>query len=168
MGRATARLAAWKASSGGVKGPAMKPDGTFAWPAGRTLPREVRELAGELLVSLGMPAAVECLVDPSASHMERRAWTALLKDMSVGDAVSLPRDQTGEDVPGVAWLPAMNERPVRPPELDDVEDAPAVAASSVATDAAGDLANMLKERREAIPRQNGNGRKNGNGNGKHG
>lgn len=146
----------------------MKPDGTFAWPAGRTLPREVRELAGELLVSLGMPAAVECLVDPSASHMERRAWTALLKDMSVGDAVSLPRDQTGEDVPGVAWLPAMNERPVRPPELDDVEDAPAVAASSVATDAAGDLANMLKERREAIPRQNGNGRKNGNGNGKHG
>lgn len=140
-------MAAWVGSVNATKGPRIAPDGTVIWPKGRTVPREIRELSSEVLVTLGIPAAVECLVDDKATHQEKRAWTALLKDLGPGDALSVPRDAEGSDVQGVVMLPTMNPRPVRPPGLEAPElTTSTLPADSRALDLAADLGPLMAKR----------------------
>lgn len=117
VGRLNRRFEAWAVGAGVSRGVRLDGDGVPAWPQGCTIPREVRALGAEILVKLGLPAAVEALLDPQASHAERTAVLRFLKDLSIGDAKSVARDGDGEDAPGVVVLPALDGRPVPPPDV---------------------------------------------------
>lgn len=177
MLRFSRRMGEFAAAAGVQKAVRIDPDGRPLFPQGYTVPREVRALATEVLVVLGLPQTVECLLDPGATHGEKNATLRFLKDLSIGDAKSLARDGDGEDAPGIALLPALDPRP-EPPAVGDesfepdtpgartewLEDeghgAPQTERIETAT---GSIAAKLAARKAGS--SNGNGT-NGNGNGR--
>lgn len=115
------RMSDYCVAAGVSRGVRVQSDGSMKWPEGHTIPREVRALGTEMLVTLGLPAMVEALIDPEATHTEKVAVVRVLKDLSIGDAKSLARDGDGEDVPGIALLPPLDARPVPPGDGEEVE-----------------------------------------------
>lgn len=178
------RMAEFAAAAGVQKAVRLDGDGRPVFPQGYSIPREVRGVFTEILVVLGVPSTVECLLDPAASYAEKTATLRFLKDVSIGDATSLARDGSGDDAPGVALLPQLAPRPV-PPEVDQAfedagepgerrewsegeadEDDGNDQAERV-TAGSGKLAAMLEARKRQstrpAPADSGKGKSNGNG-----
>lgn len=182
--RLSRRMGEFAAAAGVQKAVTLDADGRPVFPKGYTIPREVRGVFTEILVVLGVPSTVECLLDPDATWGEKNAALRFVKDVSIGDAKSVARDGEGEDAPGVALLPTLAPRPV-PPESDqsfegDEDEGARTEWSETDPDegdgndqaervgaSSGKLARMLEARKRQSTRPAPEGNGNGKANGKH-